>query len=321
MAICARHSRVFLRTAASALLVPQVVCGQAAAPPPTPANPAERIADSLFRAGEYAKALSAYEALIKGSPRNSGWWSRIGFSSASLKSYQRGLEAFEQAVAIDSNPTAMYNVGAMHARLNHPDDALAWLDRAVTRGFRSLGVLQSDEDFAAVRIHPRYAVIVTRLQSLLAPCANDEDSRRFDFWIGDWEVRTVQGGIAGRNVIERVSGGCALLENWTNAQGGTGKSLNAFNRRLNQWQQFWVGQAGEVTEYRESKWNGASLVLYNRARGDSIVRRLTFTPVTPNHVRQHGEISRDGGTTWTTQYDLQYHRVKQEYDPAATPAA
>jgi tetratricopeptide (TPR) repeat protein len=291
---------------AAATFPPRSAAGQAAAPP----VPAAREADSLFRAGDFARALPAYEALARRAPRNTGYWARVGLSAANLGNYQRGLEAFQQAVAIDSNATSMYNVGAMHARLNHPDQAIAWVDRAVTRGFRALHVLQSDDDFAAVRNRPQYAAVVARLERLLSPCADNEDSHRFDFWIGDWEVRTVQGAVAGRNVIERVSGGCALLENWTDAGGRTGKSLNAFNRALAQWQQFWVGQGGEVTEYRESRWDGASLVFFNRTSGDSVVRRLTFTPVTRDHVRQHGEISRDGGVAWSTQYDLQYHRVK-----------
>ena len=284
---------------------PRPACGQSAAPP----NPAARAADSVFRAGDYAAALAAYEVLVGESPRNAAWWGRLGFSAASLKNYQRGLEAFERAVAIDSNPTAMYNVGAMHGRLGHPDEAVDWLERAVTRGFRSLSVLENDADYASARSHPKYGAVVERLKRLAAPCASNENSRRFDFWIGDWEVRTAQGALAGRNVIERVSGGCALLENWTDAGGRTGKSLNAFNQALGQWQQFWVGQGGEVTEYRESMWEGTSLVFMNRA-GGNVLRRLTFTAITAAHVRQHGEISQDGGATWTTQYDLQYHRVK-----------
>jgi hypothetical protein len=38
--------------------------------------------------------------------------------------------------------------------------------------------------------------------------------------------------------------------------------------------------------------------------------RLTFTPVDSNTVRQHGESSTDGGATWTTTYDLLYHRKR-----------
>src|ERR1700741_5316479 len=57
-------------------------------------------------------------------------------------------------------------------------------------------------------------------------CVNDPERHRFDFWIGEWDVTTPDGKPAGSSVIESVSGGCALLENWTSRSGGRGKSLN-----------------------------------------------------------------------------------------------
>ena len=42
---------------------------------------------------------------------------------------------------------------------------------------------------------------------------------------------------AGSSVVQSVSGGCALLENWTSGSGGHGKSLNAYNPAIKQWQQ------------------------------------------------------------------------------------
>lgn len=69
-----------------------------------------------------------------------------------------------------------------------------------------------------------------------------------------------------------------------------------------------------VTDYGSSQWNGASISFLNypqAAKGDSlIILRLTFSPLSDSLVRQHGERSTDGGRTWTTQYDLLYHRVR-----------
>jgi len=36
--------------------------------------------------------------------------------------------------------------------------------------------------------------------------------------------------------------------------------------------------------------------------------RLTFTPIDKDTVRQHSELSEDGGQTWKTEYDFYYHR-------------
>jgi hypothetical protein len=145
-----------------------------------------------------------------------------------------------------------------------------------------------------------------------APCAAAADRHRFDFWVGEWEVTAPGGGHAGTSRIESVSGGCAILENWTGARGGTGHSLTTYNPLLDQWQQYWIGQDGQPHEYREGRWDGSSLVLVaHYAAADTMPAvdlRLTFTPVDSATVRQHGERSTDGGTTWATTYDFLYHR-------------
>src|SRR5436190_7905460 len=97
-------------------------------------------------------------------------------------------------------------------------------------------------------------------KAVAAPCQADLNRRRFDFWIGEWNVETRAGQPAGKSSVERVSGGCGLLENWTAPNGSTGKSLNTYNPEVGRWQQFWVGQFGAVTEYRDSEWRGDTLV-------------------------------------------------------------
>ena len=217
---------------------------------------------------------------------------------------------------------AAYGAAAAHARLSDSARAMpeaevqrtlafAWLDTALATGFTSVTQLDGDADLGSLRGDPRYAALSERMRRAAQPCAYDPVFRRFDFWLGEWEVRSVLGQPAGTSRIERVSGGCALLENWTDNQGGTGKSLNTYNRRAGSWQQYWVGQMGNVTEYRTSEWKGDSLSFFSDAVGadGAPVRiRLTFSPITSDAVRQHGEQSRDGGATWSTTYDLRYHR-------------
>ena len=147
------------------------------------------------------------------------------------------------------------------------------------------------------------------------PCASVPERHRFDFWIGEWTVTGPSGsGPAGSSSIQSVSGGCALLENWSSANGGHGKSLNAYNPVVGQWQQYWIGQDGNPTEFRESSWVGSSIVFraHVPATGNSPATemRLTFTPVDSNTVRQLGESSTDGGATWKTTYDLLYRRKR-----------
>jgi hypothetical protein len=143
-------------------------------------------------------------------------------------------------------------------------------------------------------------------------CVNDADRHRFDFWLGEWDVTTPDGKRAGSSVIESVSGGCAMLENWTSGRGGKGKSLNAYNPAIKQWQQYWIGQDGQVAEYRSSEFDGKSLAFFIKDDAKPLtLHRLTFTPIDASTVRQHSEDSEDGGKTWKTQYDLYYHRKQK----------
>ena len=149
---------------------------------------------------------------------------------------------------------------------------------------------------------------------MATPCMEAPERHRFDFWIGEWDVTTPAGGRAGTSSVQSVSGGCALLENWTSANGGHGKSLNAFNPTIGQWQQYWIGQDGNPTEFRESTWSGNSIVFRAHApatsKSPAMEMRLTFTPLDSSTVQQHGESSTDGGTTWKTTYLFVYHRKK-----------
>jgi hypothetical protein len=139
-------------------------------------------------------------------------------------------------------------------------------------------------------------------------CGSEPERHRFDFWIGEWDVTTKAGSPAGHSVIQSVSGGCALLENWTSLRGGNGKSLNAWNPSNKQWQQFWIGQDGQVAEYRSSEMEGTSLVFFMSYATPSAITRLRFTPLDSVTVRQHSESSSDAGKSWKTDYDFYYHR-------------
>ncbi len=198
----------------------------------------------------------------------------------------------------------------MHSRLGHSDKAFEWLDKAVAAGLNQPSQFNSDTDLAQLRNDPRWPALMQRVMASFEPCRNDPDARRFDFWIGEWNVTPASAPnvAAGTSVVQRVSGGCALLENWTASNGGEGKSLNAFNTNTKQWQQFWVGQTGGVVEFRTSTWVGATLVF--RTTAGTPIHRLSFTSVDSITVRQFGETSADSGKTWLVSYDFHYHRKR-----------
>lgn len=150
-----------------------------------------------------------------------------------------------------------------------------------------------------------------------SPCASNPAYRQFDFWLGEWEVFARNGNKAGESKISLILDSCIILEEWTSANLSRGivykgKSFNTYNARTGEWQQTWVDNVGGSTEYLKGKAQ-LNLVVFEthpfRFSADTMaVRRLSFHSLGTNKVRQHGEITKDGGLTWATEYDLEYRR-------------
>src|SRR5262249_52874056 len=162
--------------------------------------------------------------------------------------------------------------------------AFYWLDQAVANGFAGVGTLTSDDDLASLRQDPRYANLLARVRAAAEPCMSRVESRALDFWIGEWDVSNAQNQLAGRNSVQSSLGGCALLETWSPLGGGGGKSISSYNPRLKSWQQFWVDQGGNVTEYREGELVDGSVRLTARVtpQGVPTLLRMTYTPIDKN---------------------------------------
>ena len=150
------------------------------------------------------------------------------------------------------------------------------------------------------------------------PCSRPE-FRQFDFWIGDWEVFGINGRKAGDSKISLILDSCIILEEWTSAnmmQGVryAGKSFNTWNARSQQWQQTWVDNVGGSTAYTQGKFDNKKIVFHTDPfpflKDTLATRKLTFFDLGPDKVRQLGEITKDKGSTWVTEYDLEYRRKK-----------
>ena len=134
--------------------------------------------------------------------------------------------------------------------------------------------------------------------------------RAFDFWVGDWNV-TQNGKLAGTNRIERILGGCALLENWQGVGGSEGNSLSYYDATHRVWHQTWVDNQGTPLEL-EGDYQGGRMVMAGNtldpASGKTAINRLTWTPRADGRVRQHWEVSTDDGKTWSTAFDGMYEK-------------
>ena len=132
--------------------------------------------------------------------------------------------------------------------------------------------------------------------------------REFDFWVGDWQVHTPSGKLAGTNRIEREYGGCVLHERYATPSGYSGESLNIYDASRKVWHQTWVDSSGTLLLLEGGLLDGR-MVLEGKTtkEGRDTRHRITWTPNPNGSVRQFWE-STDAEGKWTTAFDGLYTR-------------
>jgi hypothetical protein len=98
------------------------------------------------------------------------------------------------------------------------------------------------------------------------------------------------------------------------SQAYSGRSINIYDVRAERWEQFWVDNQGDRTHFVGGPTaDGMQLVDERDFSEDAegpVATRMTFTANSDGSVRQHGEVSADGGTSWEMRYDLTYRRAE-----------
>lgn len=131
----------------------------------------------------------------------------------------------------------------------------------------------------------------------LHACAADPAYHKFDFWVGKWDVYDNHDGtLNGTDVVEKIVGGCALVESWQEAdRSGEGQSLFYYQQARKQWKQVWVTDTGTIKEKQlieELKDGGMRFqgeILH--PDGKTHLDRTTLTPLAGGRVHQVIEIS------------------------------
>ena len=119
----------------------------------------------------------------------------------------------------------------------------------------------------------------------------------------------------GTNRITREYDGCVIQEHWE-AKGPIaqiGSSFNTYSVPGRHWHQTWVDSTGGFLLLDGGLVNGSMVLTAEMpARtGTGMLRhRISFTPRPDGTVRQYWEVSRDGGQTWTANFDGLYVRQK-----------
>jgi hypothetical protein len=142
------------------------------------------------------------------------------------------------------------------------------------------------------------------------PCATNPESRRLDFWLGDWTV--VFPGMSS-NATSRVYlslDKCLLVESWDGGKGHTGQNMFAYSSDDKSWRGMFADNQGRVHVF-EGKVTSGSVEFVGPSRspnGEAVLNRVRIVRLTKDKVDQSWEKSTDNGATWTTEFRGEYSR-------------
>lgn len=276
-------------------------------------------ADSLFSAGKWKEAKAIYESTLNDTTVNPLAWNRLGFCNYNLKFYDLSLNEFNKSLIQNPpaglKPILFSRIAKIYAIKRSAQKAFAFLDSALTHGYLNYKELDTLADFNGIRSAERFKQIRQTAFNNANPCMSDAHHRKFDFWVGEWNVLQTANmqNTGAHSSIQLISGGCAILENWE-SPASNGKSINFIDPITNKWKQSWAGNyANGTQEFLNGEYiEGAMRFEFTTAgtQGEKIIGHLIFYNQGTNQVRQFNETSADGGKTWTTNYDFTYVRMK-----------
>lgn len=262
-------------------------------------SPAAIAAEEKFKQQDWPAAAQAYEALTAAHPKFAQAWLRLGYARQSLKQYGKAISAYRAGAEFPQvRSHCLYNIGCALTSTGDKDGAFRELNAAIDAGFKDLTQISTDDDLATLRDDPRFAVLKRRATPI------GELVKEFDFWVGDWKVYTPGHVQVGTNRIEKAEGGCLIIENWSNMQGGTGRSINYVEPATREWRQVWVDPAGTVVNYTGVVRDGVMHFegTYVPQFGPSARARGTLAPRPDGTVLHTIEHSTDGGATWSSYF-------------------
>ncbi len=273
-------------------------------------------ADSLFAQKEWKQARAIYESHLGDTSTNSIEWNRLGYCCFQLGDLANAKKYFSKSLATNPPPflkaLVLSRMAMIDADKNDAQKALGELDSAVSAGYSNLPEMDSLKDFNSLRTKSEFKELRQKVYAIAYPCMVNPHAREFDFWAGEWDVYvTGTKFYAGHSLVQIISNGCALLENW-NSSSSNGKSINFIDPITNKWKQSWAGSySGGIQEFVNGEYKDSAMRFVfetTDVQGHKIMGRFIFYNEKPGQVRQFNETSNDEGKTWTTSYDFTYIR-------------
>jgi hypothetical protein len=275
----------------------------------TGADPASR----AFEEGRWEDAIAEYRLILEGYPDDRLGHLRIAQAERELGRHEQALATLERARAATA-PPAMVELERVRnlLALGRRDDALVALIDADHNALRAFTLLSESHEFDGIRDTPQFREVLRNVRARVYPCESIPEYSYFDFWLGEWEVRTADGALAGHNTISKEKGGCEIREHWRGTGGGEGTSTSFYLPSRDQWRQIWVGSNATLIDMTGNLIEGEMRMegTIEYAHRDRVVafRAAGSTNEDRSVVRQRMEEFDLGTSSWRPWFDGFYRR-------------
>ncbi|HST22961.1 MAG TPA: tetratricopeptide repeat protein [Blastocatellia bacterium] len=108
--------------------------------------------------------------------RDGQYWFNRGYEFHQSDRYQQAIEAFAHSIDLGyRQATAMYNIACGFALLNDKENALTWLERAMSLGFDRSDLLRNDSDLDPIRSDTRFQQLLRKFSAVKVEYKSSKD--------------------------------------------------------------------------------------------------------------------------------------------------
>ena len=263
-----------------------------------------------YRNQDYEKVIETAKKQLKINPKDSIANYFMAISYANLNEHKKAIENFKIAKTSGlKGPNVLLGLAKSYSAENNVKKALEELkelDSLQVPFFRQL----EDSVFDMLKDNDQFKSIKKNMYKRANPCKFDDNYRKFDFWVGEWDVY-IQGQKIAESSITNTNGNCGILENWRPTNSNGGNSISYYDPADKKWKQNWVA-GGSVSHYEEPEnYSDGDIQLIAKGNNNWFRMIWTYNKI-DDTVRQTQESSTDEGKTWTMGFYGLYKRKQED---------
>lgn len=341
-----RPSLLTLLLLGSASLVAPTASAQQDTPPaPQPAAdvPSMQEAGALLQQQDWQAASVAYARIVIDQPENGQAWQLLGYSLHANGDLDRALRVHQKAATFPAvRPVALYNVACVHSLQGRTDEAFDYLRQAMAAGFNDPNQYGSDPDLRSLHSDPRWEELGRKLRGeemeevVEEPIVKDVEvvdagakkkrgqalslagmpaEKRFDFWIGEWDVYLGDEKVTEWSVKKELEGKVIRQT------GPYSMTVVNFEPNSKKWHMTWMSTEGHH-DVLTGGLEGEALVMHQKVvrEAPGSIGRWILSDVHKNYFSADWQLSADKGKTWSSESQMTFWR-KGAAVQASAPAS